>query len=297
MRIAIVAPLVALAGIGFARTAREQAKDRSVVNVVDAPYAPAPTSAPFLTLGYRELAADLFFVRLVGYFGSPDNDAQSMAALAETVVALDPQFRRVYEFGAVAMTASKRGVDNSIHLRAIALLEIGAKNFPKYWRFPNLAGQIYLVDLTTSDPAQRREWDQKGALLLESATRKPGSPAESALIAASLRTRLGQQQRAVDGLREMLLITDDAAARKRILEQLAKLADENAEEIAAEMLIARKQLDDEWEAARPALPLTDYLLVGPQLQAGFDLGGLATGGRDLIGSEGFERLEPITDPP
>lgn len=288
--------LIFAAGIGTARIARMRAEAERPANAIsDAPYAPSPSAAPMVSLGYRELAADLLFVRLVGYYGSQDNEAHVMASLAEAIVALDPQFRRAYEFGAVATTSARRGVDNRAHLRAIALLEQAARQFPAYWKFPTLAGQIYIVDLKTDDPGQRRAWDQAGALLLESAARKPGSPAESALIASSLRTRLGQQQRAIDGLRELLLLTSDQAARKRLIDQIATLANQNADEIAAEMLVARHRFDREWQASRPAIPATDYLLVGPRIEPGFDLTVLATGGRDLIGSEGFERLEPITD--
>ena len=52
-----------------------------------------------------------------------------------------------------------------------------------------------------------------------------------------------------------------------------------------------------WHATRPAVPATMFVLVGPPIAPGFDLADLATGGRDVIGSEGFERLEPLTDEP
>jgi tetratricopeptide (TPR) repeat protein len=297
MRIAIVAAIFVV-GVGTARLARVRAAaERTDQVLAEAPYAPSASSAPMLTLGYRELAADLLFVRLVGYYGSPDNEAHAIASLAEAIAALDPQFRRNYEFGAVATTSARRGVDNAAHLRAIALLEKAAREFPTHWRYPNLAGQIYLVDLQTDDPAQRREWNQKGALLLESAARKPNAPAESALVASNLRTRLGQHQRALDGLREMLLITDDRAARERIIEQIAILTSESSDEIAAEMLIARKQFERTWHATRPAVPATMFVLVGPPIAPSFSLADLATGGRDVVGSEGFERLDALTDEP
>jgi hypothetical protein len=276
--------------------ARVRAASQRPAQSGDAPYAPSPEAAPFVTLGYRELGADLMFVRMVGYYGSADNDADTLATLADTIATLDPRFRRVYEFGAVASTSARRGVDNEIRLRAIALLAKAGKNFPREYRFPNLAGQIYLVDLETRDPEQRRLWDEQGTLLLESASRKPGAPADAALHAAVLQTRFGQRQRAIDGLRELLLITSDRGARERIVEQLAKLADEDADAIAAEMLEARKTFDNTWLRVRPAVPASMYVLIDKSIPPGFDLAELATGGRDLIGTEGFERLEPLTGP-
>lgn len=289
--------LVAVAGIGTARIARGLAKEAAPNDGLSSePYAPTPSAAPIVTLGYRELAADLLFVRLVGYFGGPDNEAHAIASLSEAIAALDPQFQRPYELGAVAITAAKRGVDNAAHLRAIALLERAAEEFPTVWRYPNLAGQIYLVDLKTSDQAQRRAWDEAGTSLLESALRKPGAPASAATAVAELRSRFGQQQRAIAGLQEMLLVTTDDQARKRIVEKIAKLTNENSDEIAAELLEARARFERRWRAERYTVFPSLYLLIGPVLRPGFDMGDLATGGIPTLTTE-IERLEPLTENP
>ena len=296
MRVWLVAA-IAVAGIGTARIARGLAKQAAPEDGLSAePYAPTPAAAPIVTLGYRELAADLLFVRLVGYFGGQDNEAHAMASLGEAIAALDPQFQRPYELAGVAITAAKRGVDNAAHLRAIRLLEQAARQFPSSWRYPTLAGQIYLADLKTTDAAQRRAWDEAGTQLLESALRKPGATAAAATSVAELRSRLGQQQRAIDGLREMLLVTSDETARARIIDKIAKLTNENADEIAAELLEARQRFETRWRAERYTLSPSLYLLVGPPLRPGFDLGDLATGGVPPI-EPGIERLEPLIETP
>lgn len=287
---------IAVAAFGGARLARSVAtQDRHDESSV--PYVPSEDAAPFLTLGYRELAADLLLVRLLGYFGSGDNDARAIASLAEVITTLDPSYTRAYEVGPVAMTAAKRGVDNSVRLRAIALLERAAKHNPTSYRYPNLAGQIYLVDLQTRDAVQRREWDERGALLLESAARKPGAPADAAMHAAILQTRFGRRQRAVDQLREILLITSDDKGRAKILEKLSELEGDDADAIALELYEARNRFAREWLDERPDLPATMYILTGPRPSPGFDLEDLAAG-HDLIGSnpEPTPPLEPDTAP-
>jgi len=259
----------------------------------DEPYAPAPDTAPLVALGYRELAADLLFLRLKGYFGGSESTANGIASLVEAIVALDPQYHRIYEWGARAITLAGRGVDNDAYRRAIALLEAGAQEFPDDWKLPYLEGEIYTQDLQTKDPAERRAWDERGTLLTESAIRKPNAPAEAATWAATMRTRLGQHQRAVDGLREMLLVTDDDAARARLLTKLADLESSSASELASELLDARKMFQSAWMAARPTIPASMYVLIGAPLSVRFDLGTLATGGRDLVGTQAIERLEPV----
>ncbi len=165
---------------------------------------------------------------------------------------------------------------------------------PTIWRIPDLAGQIYTQDLETDDPAQRRAWDEKGTLLVESAIRKPGASSYAATWAATMRTKLGEHDRAVQGLREMILITPDVDARKRMIEKLAKLEDSDQQELAAELYGgAQRRFMESWKRDRPTLPPTIYVLLGARPSPGFDLGDLATGGADLVGSEPIETLEPL----
>jgi len=278
------APALAAAAalIAAAQGARAVARDLRTGETTDEPYAPSPAAVPFVSLGYRELTADLLIARVMPYFGGTDNTAEGVAGLCEAILAADPQLRAMYEWCARAMTLARAGVDRGTYLRAIALLEQGARELPDDWRIPYTAGQIYMLDLKTDDPAQRRAWDERGARLLEAAIRKPGAPADAATTAAVLRTRLGQRQRAIDGLREMLLVTGDDLARRRILDKLAELSKTDAGEVAAEIIEARKRFDAAWRRDRPAITATMYILLGPRPAPGFDLRDLATGGRDLV---------------
>ena len=295
MKLAVTSALAAALALAGARVAREAAERQAPQVIADEPYAPAPNTAPLVTLGYRELFADLLFLRLKGYFGSHENTANGVAGLVEAIVALDPRDRKIYEWGARAITLAERGVNNIAYQRALAVLDAGSQQFPDDWKLPYLAGEIYTQDLQTTNPAERRAWDERGALLTESAIRKPNAPAEAATWAATMRTRLGQHQRAIDGLREMLLVTNDDRARARLLAKLAELEHGSANELAAEMLEARHRFDAAWLSARPALPASMYILIGPPLAPSFDLADLATGGRDLAGAQPIERLEPVDD--
>ena len=178
-------------------------------------------------------------------------------------------------------------------LRALAVLEKGITIFPDDWKLPYLAGQIYTQDLVTTDPKQQRAWDERGTLLTESAIRKPGAPLEAATWVAFMRTKLGQRERAITDLRELLLVTRDESSRKEMIDKLAKLADSDSTEIAAEVYEQRKMFDAGWQRDRPTIPPTMYLLLGPRVQPGFDMTNLATGGRDLVTTAPPEKLEPL----
>lgn len=261
-------------------------------DVLEAPYAPSPAAAPFATLGYREAAADVLFIRLTGYFGSRHAAAKAMAPLVEAVVALDPRYQRIYEFGAMAMTIAA-GADQDIYLRAIAVLERGIEEFPNDWKIPNLAGQMYTQDLQSDNPSQQRQWEEKGLMLVESSLRKPGASPEAATWAATMRTKLGQHERAARELREMILLTPDPAARERLIAKLNTLEKSDQAELAAELYEHQRLLEDERSRNRPSIPPTMYVVLGPHIAPGFDMANLATGGADLVGSTPIQKLEPL----
>jgi hypothetical protein len=288
--------VLALASFGVARGARTIAESQAQEGLSE-PYAPSPTAAPYISLGYREAFADALFVRLRGYFGDVDSTPDVVAELCEAIVTLDVRYHRAYSYcaGAISFFAltSRRHGNNDLYLRAIKILDQGMREFPRDWTLPELAGQIYTQDLQTDDPAQRREWDEKGLLLIESAVRKPGAPAVLADWAAVMRTKFGQQQRAVRDLKEVLLLTTDARARKALLQRLAQLENENADAIAGEIFEARKRFERDWLANRPDLPGGWYVVLGPRLHLWFDPTDLATGGRELVTAEWNDKLEPL----
>lgn len=290
--IGLVIAAVAFVGARLARTSATHLAGGELVHSMK-PYAPSPGAAPFVSLGFREAAADVLYVRMLGHFIDEKSTGHGVADLAEAIVALDPQFHRVYERGALAMTAAAVGVDRSVYERAIDLLEAGMKVFPEDWKLPYLAGQIYTQDLQTDDPELRRAWDERGTLLVESAIRKPGAPASTAAWAALMRTKLGQHERALAGLREMLLITSDKSARERLLAALAKLEERDAAALEAEIFEERMKFERTWRADRRTIPATMYVLIGGRIEPGFDMANLATGGRDLVVFDDEAELEPV----
>jgi len=282
--------LIGVGSIAFAQAIAVAARDQQPPSLPDTTFAPAPGSARLLSAGYNELAADLLMFRLVGYFGGGDYTPEGVASLVEAIIALDPHFHKIYEWGALAtMMGARRQPDPTpIILRAIRVLEQGAEIYHDDYRLPLLAGQAYVVDLRTTDPAQRRAWDLRGAELLEAAVRKPKAPAETALLASTLRTKLGQHQRAQDNLRELFLITDDLKARKEILDKLAQLEGSDSMELASELLEQRRLFETRLRHDRPYMPASLYVLIGETPKPGFDPVDLATGGRDLITTQLLE---------
>jgi len=91
----------------------------------------------------------------------------------------------------------------------------------------------------------------------------------------------------------MLLVTTQTKSRRALIEQLAKLQSQDADEIAGELYEARLRFWNDWQSHRPAIPATWYVLLGPRLRDGFDMASLATGGHDLVMLNELEALDPL----
>jgi hypothetical protein len=275
------AVVTAAIALSTARVARSVASNMRDEDAVSEPYAPSPQVAPIVVVGYREAAADLMWIRLLGYWGG-EATAQGITALVEAIAALDPRFQRIYVTGAHAMTIADHGVTQATFLDALELLKNGRAQFPDDYTLYELAAEIMTGDLKTTDPAERRRWDDEGLQLMEAALRKPNAPTYAATWAATMRSKLGQKQRAIRDLREMILLTRDVDARKKMIDKLAQLEDTDSADIASELYAEKRRFDAAWQRDRPSIPPTMYILLGPVQPRGFDMTDLATGGRDLL---------------
>ncbi len=261
--------------------------------VVEVPYAPSPGAAPFVTLGYRELATDLLWVRVVGYFGGEDDTAEGIRGLVDAMIALDPMYARSYEWGARAVEWAEGGATQADRQWAVAMLERGYSLHPTRWKIPYLAGQIYILDLETEDPAQKSAWQARGVELIDRAVRMPGAMQGGATLAAHVRSQLGQHERAVRDLEELISSTSDAKARGKLIAKLAALRNENAQVLAEEFDFYRRQFLDARLRALPEADDAMYILVGEPPKPYIDLGDLAVGGEQPRGLDEENVFEPL----
>ena len=277
--------MVAGLALGGARGMRAVAADQRDAwpKTLTAPYAPTPAMVPYASLGFREAVADLLWIRMLGYLGGHNDTADGVTALVIATQAADPHFKRVYTDGVRAITSSHHDLTMAHKIRAAALAEEGMTYFPKDFDIADLAGTMYSVDLTTDDAAQKRAWREKGAMLLEKALRLPGATADDATYVAYLRSSLGQHERAVRELREMVLITNDEQSRREMIAKLAEMEQRDGNALQAALEDARREFEAAWQAQRPELPATIYVLVGPRPTPYIDFHALATD-RDLVGT-------------
>jgi hypothetical protein len=258
--LALAAAFAALVGARLTRD--ELATQRARWPKVDQnPYAPSPATAPFVTLGYRELGADLLYVRTRVYLGGRDTGA-GLRGLVDAVVALDPHLEPIYEYAARTIGFVDDGATQDDMRWTAALLERGVREFPDSWKLTKLLGEVYVLDLETDDPAQRAAWNARGAELLERAIHMPGAPRNLGALIAQLRSQLGQHERAAEGLLELIRTTDNKQARDRLIAKYAQLQHVDAVRLADEERWMKERFDRAHQAALPEAPDEMYLLLG-----------------------------------
>src|SRR5262249_19086890 len=115
----------------------------------------SPRAARFAALGYNELAADIAWSYTLVYYGDGmqrDTHLVHGDKLIEEVNALDPYFRRPYQWGGYATTFRRAGEpSNEEFAESVKVLERGVERFPNDWELAWILGQRYFFDLKSDD--------------------------------------------------------------------------------------------------------------------------------------------------
>jgi tetratricopeptide (TPR) repeat protein len=103
-----------------------------------------------MTAGYNALAADLYWIRAIQYFGDiklkqgrgAPADYSLLNPLLDLTTSLDPRFNIAYRFGAIFLAEASPGGAGRPDL-AVALLEKGLRERPDKWEYMQDIGFVY----------------------------------------------------------------------------------------------------------------------------------------------------------
>jgi tetratricopeptide (TPR) repeat protein len=148
-------------GIDVKRAAMQEEQDELVLR--SGPLVKA------LSLEYAPLMADLYWTRVVQYYGNKQVDEQRnfdlLWPLLDLTTTLDPHLLVAYRFGSMFLSEPpRRGA--GLPDKGIELLHRGIDNNPEYWRFYEDLGLIYYFDV--GDTSKAAEAFLEGS-------RKPGA--------------------------------------------------------------------------------------------------------------------------
>lgn len=161
--------------------------------------------------GFRNLAADLWYMRFASYWGyqlTHGRHFQNLYPLLDLITDLEPRFIQAYDFGALALGDNKQ-VDE-----AVLLLEKGAKHDPEnHWFYYKAGLTLFFFS----------EDYMRAARYFERAAALPGAPPEARYFAASMYERSTRRDLAIASWRHTYETATDPSVRqvaKRALERL-----------------------------------------------------------------------------
>jgi hypothetical protein len=175
-------------------------------------YLPTGRHLKAFSLGFGDLAADLLWIRAIGYYGGhalTDREYPWLHNILDQVTNLDPAFRFPYLFGGITLA-----LDGETGRQSIALLRKGMTQYPGDWRFPFYIGFNYFYH--QQDPEHAAEYMRYAASL-------PGSPEYLPRLAASLMVESGRRSAAIRFLATLAEGARDESVRANILQKIEDL--------------------------------------------------------------------------
>ena len=196
--VALVAAL--MAGAAGLQSVRETRYPRPIVDR-ETLYLTSGRALKRLTTGYNALAADLYWIRAIQYYGDvrlrlvkaqaegetrqePEPDYALLYPLLDLTTTLDPQFGIAYRFGSIFLGEAYPGGPGRPDL-AIALLEKGLQHRPDKWEYMQDIGFVHYW--WRHDYRAASEW-------FDRASRVPGAPWFLRSIAATTLAEGGDRQ-------------------------------------------------------------------------------------------------------
>ena len=222
---AATALLIAWAGSVFV----QMRVDREIIPYHAAPdmlWVTSPRAVKTMSMGHQGLLADIYWTRVVQYYGSRVHKRQSdfsqLYPLLDITTTLDPQLLVAYYFGAFFLSQPPPTGAGEPH-HAIALLYKGLAANPEIWRFHHFIGFTYYWDL--------QDYEKAAAAYREGA-RNPEARDWMRVMAAQITERGGSRETSYFLWSEIYNATSDPTIRQNALGHLQALqAQKDLEEL------------------------------------------------------------------
>jgi hypothetical protein len=240
-----------------------------------------------LSLEYAPLMADVYWTRVVQYYGSKserrEQNLDGLWPLLDLSTTLDPNLIPAYRFGSTFL-AEARPVGAGRADYAIALIERGIHENPEYWRLYQDLGNIYYFSLRDNE---------KAAAAYDAGSKVAGAAPWMKIMAARIAERGDTRQTSRLLWTEIFQSTQDATVRENAKTHLILLkTDDDKEQL--DRLIAEYAK----KSGRSAENLRDLVNAGilrsvPADPEGFPYVVGKTGHAELNPKSPLLKLEPL----
>jgi tetratricopeptide (TPR) repeat protein len=230
-----------------------------------------------LSLEYAPLLADLYWTRVVQYYGDKavrhDSNFELLWPLLDVTTTLDPNLLVAYRFGSMFLSESAPQGAGRPDL-AIQLIQRGIRENPEYWRFYEDLGFIYYFEL--------HDYDKAASAFLEG-SKRPGALPWIKVLAAKVSEQGDNAETSAFLWNEIYTSASDPQIKENAATHLELLkADADCKAIDA--------LADEFEKKKSRRPASIQELVSAGLLKGIPTD--PTGRAYLLDNDGKAQLDP-----
>ncbi len=182
-------------------------------------YLPSSDGMKVVSLGYRNLAADLLWFKTVQYYGGyrlGENTLDLFRHLAEVITDLDPQFTFAYRLCALILAE-----DMGEFEEGVKILKKGIENNPQNWWLCFEMGFLYYISGRDYGEAER---------YFELASRMPGANERATRFAASAAAKGGDIETSIEMWKKLAETSEDPFMNELAGRYIEKLEKRLAEE-------------------------------------------------------------------
>ena len=204
--------LLALGGSAVGVLTMVDRQRPSLVRAEELSYLPKGEYLKLAVLGYRQLAADLIWLKAVQHLGEKHQTRAGYLSAYHAVDVLtdvDPTFVAAY-----LATGSALGVWAGLPRESIALLTKGMRHHPDVWQLPFYVGYDYFYEL--GDPVMAARYFRMAAVL-------PGAPDYLPRLAARMTVEVGDPQAALEFLQRLYQQTEDEKVRQGLSRRMKEV--------------------------------------------------------------------------
>ncbi|MGH7230209.1 MAG: tetratricopeptide repeat protein [Nitrospiraceae bacterium] len=179
---------------------------------VELSYLPKGEYLKVAVLGYRQMVADLLWLKVVQHFGVREQTTEGFLwayKAADTLTDLDPKFAYAYQATGTVLAVSAKQIQESV-----ALLKKAMHHNPDAWIFPFLLGYDYYFEL--HDPATAGKYFRIASML-------PGSPTYLPHLASKMTVVAGDAEAALEFLQRLYQQVQDERIREGLAQRMKEV--------------------------------------------------------------------------
>lgn len=184
----------------------------ATVRAAELSYLPKGEYLKVAVLGYRQMASDLLWLKVVQHFGERKQTKEGWIwayHATDVVTDLDPKFAFAYQAAGTVL-----GVWAGRLQESIAILTKGMRHNPEVWQLPFIVGYDYFYELC--DPASAAPYFRTASLL-------PGAPEYLPKLAARMTVATGDPDAALEFLERFYQHTTDQRLREALTKRMREI--------------------------------------------------------------------------